>query len=722
MAVTDFQPGGATPDEDRALGAGLQSMLTTDVAASTHIAVVERARLADLRRELKLGHSAAADPATAVKLGRLAGATHLVTGSFTLIGKQMRLDARVIDVATGRVILATNASGERDAFFELEKKIAGAVVSELGVTLTPKERASFARVHTADFEALRRFGDGLRLFDDADYDRSLEALREATARDRDFRLASTTLETYERIAREIRGRAAVIDAQRDLDAALQRRDLRAQEQAVIDRLVAVAGAKESGPAGRARRAAALYLAIRVLASDDEGVDRFARERLRDGFVARYVHEADGLFPDMPMVPFQPMGERYGDVDPPATAADVDRALKITIDRFAHYGSKDADEVRHLKEEHIQALFGRELESVSRSMHLDLAGTADLTDRFYQQSLAFAPRGRWRAPALLVRARQRRALLQIDESTRLFQAAAAIETDPSALRNIAAQVDDNGKITAALQAKAAAPCFREWAAYTIAVDKDYAGPRFSDLGKVTDLCKSDTVRMGRLRLPEMVLFKGRLPAWSFQPRNVFPLTSGPRHSPEVVDDLRYSARRGDARSWAMLILEGLPHVGAVLSMDLSFSPPPDVAASCGRDDRDCLPPAERPTIAALFDATDVLVRGARHGRDLREDVPLRATAVSLTGNAVQQTEARVLLATERMGTEGPKFSTAGSQPLPLPPTAKITVRREARQIVIELDGHRAAAFETAPARAGFVGLLFQGPGFVQLSAPRVQSLR
>ena len=63
----------------------------------------------------------------------------------------------------------------------------------IGVTLNPKERASFARIQTADWEAFRRFGDGLRLFDDADYDRSLEALRDATARDQEFGLARTTL-------------------------------------------------------------------------------------------------------------------------------------------------------------------------------------------------------------------------------------------------------------------------------------------------------------------------------------------------------------------------------------------------------------------------------------------------------------------------------------------------------------------------------------------------
>ncbi|MFL5304372.1 MAG: CsgG/HfaB family protein [Polyangia bacterium] len=717
VAVTDFQPGSATPEDDRALGAGLQSMLTTDLAASSRIAVVERARLADLRKEMKLAHSAAADPATAVKLGRLAGATHLVTGSFTLSGKQMRLDARVIDVATGRVALATNAIGERDAFFELEKKIAGAVVDQLGVTLTPKERASFGRVHTADLQALRRFGEGLRLFDDADYDRSLAALRDATARDADFKLASTTLEEYERIAREIRSRAAVLDAKRDLDSSLQRRDLRAQEQGVVDRLVAVAAGKEGGSGARARRAAALYLAIRVLEGDAEGVDRFARERLLDGFVARYVHEADGLFPDVPMEPFEPMGEQYGEMNAPAKPGEVDAAVSAAVDRFAHYGLKDPDEVRHYKEGHIQALFGREISRVARAMHLDARRTAELTDHFYQESLKFSPRGRWRASALLVRARQRRALLDIDQSTRLFQAAAELETEPSALRSIAEQVEGNGKIAAALRTKRDLPCFREWAAYTIADEKDYAARRFTDSAKPTDFCASSTVRMGRSRLSDPLLFTGGLPAWLFQSSSR-PLSVGPRASTDVTEDVRYGASGDDERSWALLILEGLPHAGAVLSLDLSFDLPADgTRCTAGRN---CSATGKKPRVVALFDATDLLVRATRRGGNLLDDVPMRATAVSLAGDSAERVDAEVLLASERMGTEGPKLSAGVNQPLPLPTTGKVTVRREARQLVVEAGGRRAS-FDTSPARPGFVGLLFQGAGFARVTGPRVQAV-
>src|SRR5262249_46066340 len=81
-------------------GAGLQSMLTTDLTAVTSIAVVERARLGELRKELKLSRSAWADPQTALRVGKLAGATHLVTGSFAIVGGKLRLDARVVAIAT----------------------------------------------------------------------------------------------------------------------------------------------------------------------------------------------------------------------------------------------------------------------------------------------------------------------------------------------------------------------------------------------------------------------------------------------------------------------------------------------------------------------------------------------------------------------------------------------------------------------------------------------
>jgi TolB-like protein len=100
VAVMDFTSPGA-PADLSALGSGLQSMITTDLAQLSTVQVVERARLQAVEKELQLGHSKAVDPSTAAKLGKLAGATHLVVKTFAVVGKQMRLDGRVVDPAGG---------------------------------------------------------------------------------------------------------------------------------------------------------------------------------------------------------------------------------------------------------------------------------------------------------------------------------------------------------------------------------------------------------------------------------------------------------------------------------------------------------------------------------------------------------------------------------------------------------------------------------------------
>src|SRR4051794_17106677 len=122
IAVMEFTNASTVKDLD-ALGKGLQSMITTDLAQVGSFQLVERSRLADIQAELKLSSSAAVDKSTAVKLGKLAGASHLLTGSYTVVGSKMRLDCRVFSVQTGDVLLAANEDGDKDAFFELEKTL-----------------------------------------------------------------------------------------------------------------------------------------------------------------------------------------------------------------------------------------------------------------------------------------------------------------------------------------------------------------------------------------------------------------------------------------------------------------------------------------------------------------------------------------------------------------------------------------------------------------------
>ncbi|MCB9674317.1 MAG: hypothetical protein H6737_04320 [Alphaproteobacteria bacterium] len=191
VAVVPFDNGGGAALEG--LGVGLQSMVTTDLSQADEVTVVERARIQDLLAEMKLAKDGVVDPKTAVELGKVAGATHVVAGSYTVMGDKMRLDARLANVQTGEVTVAEDISGEKDAFFELEKELVKKLLASMGAELSPKERAAVGRLHTADFDSFTRFGQGIALFDADRYDEAVAILEGVAQSDADFTLAAMTL-------------------------------------------------------------------------------------------------------------------------------------------------------------------------------------------------------------------------------------------------------------------------------------------------------------------------------------------------------------------------------------------------------------------------------------------------------------------------------------------------------------------------------------------------
>ena len=114
------------------LGPALADMLTTDLAAGEGITLVERSRLDAVVAELKLQESDFIDPATAVAVGRGVGATAVIVGGLSVSGDRLRLDARVVDVASGTVVHAVEAEGATDAVFDLERELAQRVLEAIG--------------------------------------------------------------------------------------------------------------------------------------------------------------------------------------------------------------------------------------------------------------------------------------------------------------------------------------------------------------------------------------------------------------------------------------------------------------------------------------------------------------------------------------------------------------------------------------------------------------
>jgi TolB-like protein len=197
VAVMDFTPA-TTAAEFQPLGAGLQAMITTDLGELPAFALIERARLKDIQAELKLGDSGMVDKATAAKIGGLAGASHLLVGTFTVVGGKMRIDARLFSVQSGDMLLTEKIEGAQTAFFELEKSLVQKLITSVGVKLSKKDKAEIQKPETIDFEAFQKFSQGLVLFDEKKGPEAVAAMQAAVDRDPTFNLAATRLAEFTR--------------------------------------------------------------------------------------------------------------------------------------------------------------------------------------------------------------------------------------------------------------------------------------------------------------------------------------------------------------------------------------------------------------------------------------------------------------------------------------------------------------------------------------------
>ena len=196
VAVMDFTPASTAP-ELTPLGAGLQSMITTDLGELPAFQLIERARLKDIQAELHLTETGAVDKATAAKIGSLAGATHLLVGSFTVVGGKMRIDARLFAVDSGAIALSEKMEGAQTAFFELEQKLVKKIVDSVGVKLGRKEKADLQKPQTTDFDAFAKFSDGIVLADDKKLPEAVAAMQAAVQKDPSFALAATKLSQFQ---------------------------------------------------------------------------------------------------------------------------------------------------------------------------------------------------------------------------------------------------------------------------------------------------------------------------------------------------------------------------------------------------------------------------------------------------------------------------------------------------------------------------------------------
>ena len=193
LAVLPLDKASAS-EEYAGLGKALAGMLVTDLSAVPGIKLVERERLQALLDELELNSGDFVDPKSAQKLGKGVGARFVLAGSFSVVGEQFVLDARVVSVESGEIYKAADANGLITDFVSVEKDLVESLLTGLAVSLTSSlKRQLYSVAPTEDFGAFTAYGEGIEAQDAGNLEAAREAYERAVSADPDFSQAREAL-------------------------------------------------------------------------------------------------------------------------------------------------------------------------------------------------------------------------------------------------------------------------------------------------------------------------------------------------------------------------------------------------------------------------------------------------------------------------------------------------------------------------------------------------
>ncbi len=130
IAVVDFANTKKDPELDYLIK-GIPESLITYLGKRGEVRIVERSRMEAALEEMKLGMSGIVDEQTAVEVGKAVGATAVMVGSFLQIGDRIRINTRLIDVGTSKIMAAEQTLGRVDEIFELMDQTAEGMWAKL---------------------------------------------------------------------------------------------------------------------------------------------------------------------------------------------------------------------------------------------------------------------------------------------------------------------------------------------------------------------------------------------------------------------------------------------------------------------------------------------------------------------------------------------------------------------------------------------------------------
>jgi TolB-like protein len=198
IAISYFD--NTSKDKDFApLSKGFADMLITDLSNIKSIKIVEREKLESILKEIKLGESKFIDQKTAQKIGKGLGSSQILTGSYLIMGENMRIDTRLVKVETGEIIMAEKVEGKKNDFAEMEKSLVDLLVNKLNLTLNMQEKKELRKYQTESFEAFKEYSNGIDALDNKIEEAAKDFFKKALSADPNYLSARTATERLQAI-------------------------------------------------------------------------------------------------------------------------------------------------------------------------------------------------------------------------------------------------------------------------------------------------------------------------------------------------------------------------------------------------------------------------------------------------------------------------------------------------------------------------------------------
>jgi len=143
VAILSFNNGsfGKDAKDYDGLSKGIPDFLITDMSGNPNIRVIERDQVQKLVDEQKLVTGGQVDKETAVKVGKLLGAQHMIFGVFMTDPKgNFRIDARAVNVVTGEIEHVERVDDKADNIMTSVGTLAGKLNTGMKLPARPATR------------------------------------------------------------------------------------------------------------------------------------------------------------------------------------------------------------------------------------------------------------------------------------------------------------------------------------------------------------------------------------------------------------------------------------------------------------------------------------------------------------------------------------------------------------------------------------------------------